>query len=559
MSKATGTFWGPKGRGPRLLPSRRMVLAALLVQAVLASRSAANPPPGSEAGRDPSALEDRIRRLEALGAAVIEQNQRLTEQNRRLAEQNQGLAQQLQQVNQRQDMLSRRLDGVTKANATTTLPSATLPRPVNEIAGAAAVVPASEPVVESPPDSASTPAWPEFLTGRYDRKKGQFVLVQPRTPEDMPFALNFDLITQLRYTGFSRSARTWTDSAGTVRPVRNLSTFAVNRNWLQFTGYAIDPRLQFMAAIFSSSTTNSTLFLGWIDYKFSEAFLLSAGYFKLPGSREWMDSFRFTLGADRTMATTFFRPNMSPGIWASGEPLANLHYIAMVANSFNGLNLADNRIGSNTAFASSLWWEPFGKYGLGPSDIESRNQPTARFGSSLTVSREQLANAASIQTNPEDTLFRLSDGTPLALAGALGPGVHINTTSVQLWAIDAAVKYRGFSLSGEYYLRWLNDFRHTGGALPIRSLFDQGAYAQTSYFVIPSRLEGYARYSFVAGRFGAGDEWSGGLNWYVTGERNWRMTFDVTRINHSPAENGLTGYRAGESGTLFQLQMLTDF
>lgn len=37
------------------------------------------------------------------------------------------------------------------------------------------------------------------------------------------------------------------------------------------------------------------------------------------------------------------------------------------------------------------------------------------------------------------------------------------------------------------------------------------------------------------------------------------MTFDVTRINHSPAENLLTGYRAGESGTLFQLQMLTDF
>jgi hypothetical protein len=33
----------------------------------------------------------------------------------------------------------------------------------------------------------------------------------------------------------------------------------------------------------------------------------------------------------------------------------------------------------------------------------------------------------------------------------------------------------------------------------------------------------------------------------------------VTRINHFPAENVLTGYRAGESGTLFQLQMLTDF
>ena len=76
---------------------------------------------------------------------------------------------------------------------------------------------------------------------------------------------------------------------------------------------------------------------------------------------------------------------------------------------------------------------------------------------------------------------------------------------------------------------------------------------------MPKRLELFARYSFVSGRFGGGDEWSGGLNWYVLARRNWRMTFDVTRINHSPADNELTGYRAGESGTLFQLQMLTDF
>lgn len=58
--------------------------------------------------------------------------------------------------------------------------------------------------------------------------------------------------------------------------------------------------------------------------------------------------------------------------------------------------------------------------------------------------------------------------------------------------------------------------------------------------------------------FGRSDD-RGGLNWYVRGTRNWRMTFDVTRINHSSAENLLTGFRAGESGTLFQFQMLNDF
>jgi hypothetical protein len=231
----------------------------------------------------------------------------------------------------------------------------------------------------------------------------------------------------------------------------------------------------------------------------------------------------------------------------------------MVANSFNGLDLAGNRIGSNMAFGGTLSWEPFGKFGPGPSDAEWHERLTPRIGTSLTLSREQLPGPNAVLSNPENTLFRLSDGTPLSTPGALAPGVQVNTTSVQLWSIDAAVKYRGLSLSGEYYLRWLDDLRYTGGPLSMRSMFDHGAYAQVSYFMIARRLEAYARSSFVTGRFGDGNEWGGGLNWYVLARRNWRMTFDVTRINHSPAQNSLTGYRAGESGTLFQLQMLTDF
>ncbi len=514
-------------------------------------------------GSAPADLTDRIRRLESIGAAVLEQNRQLAEQNRRLAEENKGLARRLEDVSRRHEELERRLDRMAQ-HATPPNPSSTVPPQsdpqAQAVAGNVSHTPSLAALVEDNPALDPIGEESRFLIGGYDDEKSQFILVKPRDPESTPFALNFDMITELRYTGFARSTRTWTDSAGVVLPVQSYDTIEVNRNWFQFSGYALDPRLQFMAVVFSSSTTNTTLFLGWLDYRFSRAFTLSAGYYKVPGSREWYDSFRYTLGADRTMATTFFRPNMSPGIWASGEPVTGFHYIAMLANSFNGLNLANNRIDSKSdmAFASSLWWEPLGQFGPGPSDAEWHDRPVLRIGSSLTLSREPLAGAAAVLTNPENTLFRLSDGTPLAATGALGPGVQIDATSVQLWAIDAGFKYRGLSLSGEYYLRWLDDFRYTG-PLSIRSLFDNGAYAQTSYFLIPNRLEMYARFSFVTGRFGGGDEWSGGLNWYVLARRNWRMTFDVTQINHSPADNILTGYRAGESGTLFQLQMLTDF
>jgi len=46
----------------------------------------------------------------------------------------------------------------------------------------------------------------------------------------------------------------------------------------------------------------------------------------------------------------------------------------------------------------------------------------------------------------------------------------------------------------------------------------------------------------------------GGLNWYVLGTRNWRMTAEFLFIDYSPAQNILTGYRAGESGSRFQRQ-----
>lgn len=572
MSKPVGMSWVSVGRRCRSRSWLQDGLATLAALLLLVAQVSATPPaaetgthenpadPQHSASGSPADVAARLRRLEQLGTVVLEQNQRLADQNRQLMEANRELERRLQDVNRRHDELAKRLDLVM-----TPLPPAggsLEPRnPALEGAGIPAVapIPTSDVLPSAiPPDDHP---WVEspFHVGGYDREKGQFVLVQPRDSNRTPFALNFDLVTQLRYTGFSRSYPTWTDSAGVVLPVRNYNTIEVNRNWFQFSGYALDPRLQFMAVLFNSSTNGSTQFLGWLDYEFSTAFKLSGGYFKVPGSREWSDSFRYTLGADRTMATTFFRPSMSPGFWVSGKPLADFHYISMIANSFNGQNLADNRIGNNMAFATSLWWEPLGEFGPGYSDVEEHERAAVRIGSSLTLSRETLANPNTVATNPESTVFRLSDGTPLASAGALGPGSHIQTTSVQLWAVDAAVKYRGFSLSGEYYFRWLSDFLHTGNPPTVSSLFDNGAYVQGSYFVVPRKLEGYARYSFVTGRFGGGDEWSGGLNWYVRGIRRWRATFDVTRINHSPAQNVLTGYRAGESGTLFQLQMLTDF
>jgi hypothetical protein len=235
------------------------------------------------------------------------------------------------------------------------------------------------------------------------------------------------------------------------------------------------------------------------------------------------------------------------------------NYVFMVANAFNRFNQTANRIGTNLTYSGSVWWDPLGDYGVGPSDQEYHERFTPRVGTSFTSAREMSQVPQDNPANPEDTILRLSDGTPVFLANSLGAGVQVEAVSVQLWAIDAAFKYRGLSFATEYYLRWLDNFRYRATPSPVDSLFVQGGYAQAGYFLVPNSLELFARHSIVSGDNGTGAEWGGGVNWYVRRTRDWRFTFEVLQISRSPADNILTGYRAGESGTLFQLQMFTDF
>lgn len=494
-------------------------------------------------------LAGRLQRLE-------EQNARLADQNAQLTEQNASLSTQLKQVVHDLDRLKQQSP---HPPSTSDHPPPNLPEP---LAGGASFAELEGPGPTTP-SQVFQPSGDRFTVGEYDRESRMYVLVRPSDAQRVPFELRFDLFTQARYSNFARSANSWVDSTGQRRPVSSFDTFEVTRNFLQFSGFGLDPRLQFTAFIFSSTALNDTVYLGWMNYRFSKAFDLRVGNWLVPGTREWFESFRYTMGSDRLMATTFFRPNISPGIWVQGEPIDNLYYVAMFANSINRFNQGVERLGSAVTFGGTLWWEPRGAFGPGPSDIEGREEVTPRIGTNLVMSREQNqafgAGGTNGPTNPEDTILRLSDGTPLFRPSALAPGVELKSTALQLWTIDAALKYRGLGISGEYFLRWLDGFDHVGGRLPRRSLFDHGAMLQAGYFAVPRKLEGFARSSFVTGPFGGGYEWGVGANWYVLGSRDWRFTAEVLFINHSPAQNILTGYRAGESGTLFQLQWFSDF
>ncbi|MFM8436605.1 MAG: hypothetical protein ACKOBP_14945, partial [Planctomycetia bacterium] len=252
--------------------------------------------------------------------------------------------------------------------------------------------------------------------------KGLILLKTDPRRGEFPFAMALGGYMQLRWFEFARDATQWTNSANTTFPVNNINTFNINRFLLSFHGHVLDERLVYNFAFFGTTNVgirSGVVPIGLLGWKFDEAATVGGGMTPVPGTREWIDASPWTVGIDRSMANTFFRPGFSPGVAAIGS-LADktLHYQAGVWNAIDGGTTGVLRRGTSMAWAGNTWWEPWGPFGLGASDMEHHDDPVIRLGTSGVYAPTY---AIPIQgNNPEDTIVRLSDGTPLAAANALG-------------------------------------------------------------------------------------------------------------------------------------------
>jgi len=430
-----------------------------------------------------------------------------------------------------------------------------------------------DPSIEEPPlvlgdhaiiDAVDPRAEPIELRAGYDR--GFFITsddaesLTGKGSESFPFLLRVNLQNQFRYNGFARTEREWTDAAGNVNPIANRNDFEIHRGRLLFSGHAIDRDLNYYVNLDYATLGDDrvTILLAWLNYRFNRAFDLYFGKGKVPGGREWLLTSMYTMSPDRSMATTFFRPSITTGIWAKGEPIDQLYYQAMVGNGFSTSSAGFRDLDTNFVYSANTWWEPLGAFGGLYSDLDYHETLAVRWGSSLTTSRQ---SGRQFDTSaPEETFIRLSDGTDLTEPGALAPGVSVTDYSLYLATFDAAMKYRGVSVSGEYFLRWLTEIRGTAAIPDSRdNIFDHGLHFQAGAFVVPKRCELFTRTSYVLGPLGNGSEYAGGFNWFFRGTENWRFCFDVTRLNNSPAEQIRTGYSAGASGVLVRGQLQTMF
>jgi hypothetical protein len=174
---------------------------------------------------------------------------------------------------------------------------------------------------------------------------------------------------------------------------------------------------------------------------------------------------------------------------------------------------------------------------------------------SATRTREDRYSA--IGTPPNNTQIRLSDGVLLFDTGALADGVTVQRATYGVIAADAGFKLRGLHLQAEYYFRRLWSFL-ADGPVPERSIFDHGFYVQASQMVLARTLAVYATASLVFDQFDRHPwELGGGLDYYPSHTRSWRLNLHALYVDRSPAGSQFGFYVGGLTGPI--LSVGTDF
>jgi hypothetical protein len=380
------------------------------------------------------------------------------------------------------------------------------------------------------------------------------------TDPSNPFALRINGRMQFRYTGVAPDNESYdnlgTAASGSPIELRPRNDFEIERGRLEFTGTTFDKDLHFYINLDADTDDgHQTIFHDfWFNYEFSEGFDVYVGKAFVPGSREWLDGSTASFLSDRSMATTFFRPDRSLGVWAIGEPIDGLHYRAMVGNGFQTTDLGFDEINDDLMGSGSLWVEPTGAFGRGYADLKVENNLRTRFGASLTYARENGVDSNGTPLS-ESAFLRLDDGTRLTSLG-------VDHFDVTLLAVDAAMKLSGFSLTGEGYYRWVNDIGPTGASpagFPDGSNESYGGYVGVGYMLVPEKLDVQVRYSTVQGDFHDSYEYAGGVNYYLDGTHANKLTLDVTGLDGSPTSNSGPGFTVGQDGLMVRLQWQASF
>ena len=429
--------------------------------------------------------------------------------------------------------------------------------------GASSTNSASTTASTSDPAGTSATATTTAPQASQDRYRDGIIIWETDANAKVPFLLKFNINSQIRYLNTLDSDETYTDHLGVEREVHRRNDITVNRAMFILGGYIWDPRAIYSFTVWTSAGASSIVVAANIGWRFNKALTLTGGYTGVPGSRSLVDTFPFFASTDRTAADNFFRPGFTQGVWAKGEPLNKVYYLAFLGNGLNTLSISANKIDTHLLTSGSVWWEPTGDFSEpGKSrnmydDYFASKKVRTRFGTAFTRSREDRFSNLD-QSSPENTSMYNSDGVLLFSTGAFAPGLTVDEALYKLWSIDAGVKWNGLAINGQYFMRWVSDFK-ADGPMPLTSTYDHGGEISVGHFIKPKKLMAYGRASWIQGQFRNNTEYGGGLKiYYLPTERLW-MNLEAFKIDRAAYSGAFSPYTAGMNGWVPMVQVVLAF
>jgi Protein of unknown function (DUF3011) len=376
----------------------------------------------------------------------------------------------------------------------------------------------------------------------------------------------FRLFSYGRYLNQRNLDDSFVDAFGNTQTVQRRQDIQLQKFFAPFSGWFLTPKMRYYLYVWSSNTSQGdpaqVVGAGNLTWTFNRFVSVGVGITSLPSVRSTEGQFPYWLGVDdRLIADEFFRGSYTSGVWLKGEFHTKVKYMAMFANNLSTLGVSaaqlDNRM--DTQSFSVQWLPTTGEFGLWNTfgDYDDHQKVATRIGVHYSHSLEEKQSQPG--TNGiENSQIRLTDGSIIFTPDLFGPGITVNEVDYRMMSLDAGAKYKGLSLEGEYYWRWLSNFTgvNTNG---IANINDHGYQVQASAMAVPKALQLYFGASQVFGRFG--DQWEvrGGENCYVMKERGIRLNGELMYVNRSPVGYTAYPYPVGAKGPVFHINLELNF
>ena len=401
-----------------------------------------------------------------------------------------------------------------------------------------------------PPAAAPQATVSQSENGKYTENLGYKIADTPQGD------LSISIYTYARYLNQTGLDPTYVDDFGLTKNVQQRQDIQLNKLQIKFLGWVMNPKLRYFLYAWTSNANQGNgaqvVLAGNVGYSFNKYITLSGGINGLPGTRTVEGNFPFWLGVDsRHISDEFFRGSYTSGVWVKGELTDKLRYQAMVGNNLSTLGVPASRLDNkiNTVATALIWTPSTGEFGSGLGDFEQHDKIATRFAAHFSRSDENRESQPN-SDDFENTQLRLADGTVVFTPDIFGSGVSVTDVRYRMTSFDGGIKYKGFALEGESYMRWLDNFRGTNTE-GVSRIFNNGFQIQASMMLIPKKLQPYLGHSRIFGQYADPWDFRAGLNFFPWKNRVVRWNSEYLYTYRSPVGYTSVPFALGGTGSIF--------